>query len=154
VGDGYVSGWLLVNAPGLSLNNWYMMPALKDVKPTDRIGNVFVYHGRFYLPKYASSVLRRRAERLLDEKDGDKVLAEKYYLRAAELNPESTSSLVELGNFAAERGEREKALNWYERAWKSSDDDQDVQADIRRQIDLLKESASGKVTPMRNPSLE
>jgi tetratricopeptide (TPR) repeat protein len=131
-----------------------MMPALKDVKPTDRIGNVFVYHGRFYLPRYAAGVLRRRADRLLEEKNSDKVLAEKYYLRAAELNPESTSSLVELGNFAAERGERERALNWYERAWKSSDDDRVIQTDIQRQIDLVKASAPGKIAPMRNPSLE
>src|SRR5262249_51514278 len=87
VGDGYVSGWLLVSATQLALKDWYMMPALKDVKPTDRIGNVFVYHGRFYLPRYAAGVLKRRADRLLEEKNSDKVLAEKYYLRAAELNP-------------------------------------------------------------------
>jgi hypothetical protein len=59
-----------------------------------------------------------------------------------------------MGNFAAERGEREKALDWYQRAWKSADDDANVQADIMRQMNLLRASASGKIPAMRNPHSE
>jgi hypothetical protein len=68
VGDGYVTGWLLIGAQGLPVHDWYGMPALREAQPVERRGNVLIYHGRFYLPKYASRVMSNEAHRLLDGK--------------------------------------------------------------------------------------
>jgi 4-amino-4-deoxy-L-arabinose transferase-like glycosyltransferase len=154
VSSGNVTGWVCVGGPKLAERNWDGMPALRNVQPAARFGNLLIYHGTFYLPKFAAGTLTRRAIRMIYVEHGDKKLAEQYLLTAIALNPKSTSVAVELGNLSLQRKDRDKALEWYQLAWNDADSSPDVRGDIARQIDLVKTASLEKLKSMRNPNQE
>jgi hypothetical protein len=154
VSSGNVTGWLCVGGPKLAERNWDSMPALRDVQPVTRFGNLLIYHGTFYLPKFAASTLSRRAIRMIYVENGDRKLAEQYLLSAIALNPKATSVAVELGNLSVGRKERAKALDWYQLAWNDADSSPDVRGDIAHQIDQVKTASPEQLKPMRNPNQE
>jgi len=154
-GNGYLTGWLCMRAPGLAERNWFWMPAMRGVKPEARFGNLFIYHGTFYLPKAAAGILGWRAFELTYlEKDGDKKLAEDFLLKAFALDPTEMSYPLELGNFAVGRKDRQKALEWYQLAWNNADTAPDARSDIGKQIARVKTLPEDQLTPMRNPMRE
>jgi len=154
VGDGHITGWMIVRASSLPVNDWHTVEAMRTVTPTARFGNVFLYHGTFFLPQAAAGILNWNAFRLMEEKGGDRKLAEKYFQRAVQLNAEAVSAWIELGNFALERHERAAALQDFENALKNEKHDADVRADIVRQIEIVRNSTTDEIPPMRNPSKE
>jgi tetratricopeptide (TPR) repeat protein len=154
VADGYLSGWFVFNGDHLAALNWRHLEVFRTVTPTARFGNAFLYHGRFYLPFGAGSILVRQAMRLIQEKDGDKVKAEMYLKRGVQLNPESTGAFIELGNFALLRKDKPEALRLYNAAVKAELDSEGVRRAIRQHIALVESHATGDVAPMRRPGLE
>jgi tetratricopeptide (TPR) repeat protein len=152
VGDGHITGWLIYRASSLPVNNWHNVELLRNIAPTARRGNAFFYHGTFFLPKIAAGTLNWNAFRLLEEKGGDRKLAESYFQRVVKLNPEAVPAWIELANFALERNQREQSLDLYQQAFVNEKHNPDVRADIARQIDLVK--ANPTAPPMRNPSKE
>jgi hypothetical protein len=154
VGDGHITGWMVWRASSLPVNNWHEVESMRDIAPTARFGNVFLYHGTFYLPAVAAGTLNWNAARLMEEKGGDRKLAERYLMRVVQLDPEAVSAWVELGNFALERHEKQAALEDYARALNNEKHDPDVRADIERQIAVVKASTSPDIAPMRNPNKE
>jgi tetratricopeptide (TPR) repeat protein len=154
VGDGHITGWMLVRAPSLPVNNWHGAEILRNLTPTDRRGDLLIYHGTFYLPQLAAGTLTWNAFRLLEEKGGDPKLAESYFQRAVKLNPEIVPAWIELGNFALRRHQRDQALNLYQQALLNETHSPDVRADIAKQIALVKNSTSKEIPPMRSPAEE
>ena len=154
VANGNITGWICARAPTLAERDWYAMPALRNVQPAARFGNLLIFHGTFYLPRVAAGALSRRAMRMIYVENGDRKLAEQYLASAISLDPKATSVAVELGNFSIGRKDRGKALEWYRLAWKDADTSPDLRTDIQRQIDLTSDAAPDQLKPMRNPSLE
>jgi hypothetical protein len=130
------------------------MPAMRGVQPTARFGNLLLYHGDFPLPRVAASILRFRALHTMDEAGTDQKLMEQYLLRSIALDPDSAPAAIELGNFALSRGEKAKALDWYELAQKDAAQQPDILTDVQRQIQMVSNAPPGTVLPMRNPAKE
>lgn len=154
VGDGHITGWMVVRGSSMPVDHWKHVEAMQKAVPVARFGDAFIYHNTFYLPTVASGILTRNAMRLLEIKGGDRKLAERYLQRAVELDAESSGSWIELANFALERHERDKALKLFESALANEKDDEDVRVDIRKQIALIKSNPTGEIPAMRNPNKE
>ncbi|SEC22698.1 tetratricopeptide repeat protein [Terriglobus roseus] len=154
VADGYVTGWFVSRAPWLPAQNWKHIEIFRNVTPVARVGNVFFYKGRFYLPFMAGGVINRQAFRLLQEKDGDRAKAEAYFKRGVQLDPEATGAFIELGNFALLRKDKSGALTHYRAAVNAEKDSETVRQAIRDYIKTVEAHPVGEVPPMRRPSLE
>ncbi len=153
IGNGDFNGWLCLRAPDIAERDWYAMPAMRNVQPTARFGNLLLYHGDFSLPRLAAANLRFRALHMLDEVGSDQKLVEQYLLKTVALDPSSATVAIELGNFALGRHETEQALRWYELARKdAAADDPDILPDVDRQIQLVRSTAFAP--PLRNPVKE
>jgi hypothetical protein len=61
---------------------------------------------------------------------------------------------IELGNFALGRGEKQKALDWYELAQKDSAQQPDILMGVERPIQIVSNAPPGTVPPLRNPAKE
>jgi hypothetical protein len=154
IGNGDLNGWLCVRAPGIALRDWHDMPAMRSVQPTARFGNLLLYHGDFRLPRVAASILRFRALHTMYEAGTDQKLMEQYLRRSIALDPDSAPAAIELGNFALGRGEKQRALDWYELARKDSIQQPDILMDVERQIQIVSNAPPGTVPPLRNPAKE
>jgi Dolichyl-phosphate-mannose-protein mannosyltransferase len=154
IGNGDLNGWLCIQAPNIALRDWHDMPTMRGVQPAARFGNLLLYHGNFPLPRLAASILRSRALRTMDEAGTDQKLMEQYLLRSVALDPDSAPAAIELGNFALRRGEKQKALEWYELAEKDSSQQPDILMDVERQIQTVSNAPPGTVPPLRNPAKE
>jgi hypothetical protein len=154
IGNGDLNGWLCVRASQIALRDWHDMPAMRNVEPTARFGNLLLYHGDFPLPRVAASILRFRALHTMDEAGADQKLMEQYLLRSIALDPDSAPAAIELGNFALRRGEKQKALDWYGLAQKDSAQQPDILMDVERQIQMVSNAPPGTVPPLRNPAKE
>ena len=86
--------------------------------------------------------------------NGDRKLAERYLLQASALDRDDAIAPVELGNFAAERKERDNALRWYQSAWNNARFSPEAQMQIGRQIEKVRTAATAELKPMRNPFRE
>ncbi len=155
VADGHLNAWFIFDAPGLPTKNWEHIEPLRDATPVARLGNVFIYHGSFYMPIVAAGIIEHEALLQINLKDGDCVLAERYFQSAAQLAPDdASSSWRELGNFAVLRGENDEALRYYRLAIHAEKDSPMIRGLLQHQIDLVEQSHGGKVAPMRDPKAE
>ncbi|AFL89862.1 hypothetical protein Terro_3648 [Terriglobus roseus DSM 18391] len=154
VADGYVTGWFVNRAPWLPEQNWKHIEIFRNVTPTARVGNVFFYKGRFYLPFVAGGVINRQAFRLLQEKDGDRARAEAYFKRGVQLDTEATGAFIELGNFALLRKDKDGALAQYRAAVNAEKESETVRQAIRDHIRTVEAHSIGEVAPMRRPNME
>ena len=66
-----VSGTLLVLATAVAPAIWSDYKALRDAQPVDRMGNILVYRGTYYLPNARADALFDRADKLLEEPKPD-----------------------------------------------------------------------------------
>src|SRR5712692_11756495 len=62
-----VSGTLLVLATAVAPAMWSDYKALRDAQPVDRMGNILVYRGTYYLPNARADALFDRADKLLGD---------------------------------------------------------------------------------------
>ncbi len=155
VANGYISGWQIVEGPGLPVKNWKGVEALRDIQPTARFGNAFLYHGTFYMPIVAAGILQGEAMHQLHLKNGDRTLAEDYMHRAVKMAPDDAStSWRELGNFALGRRDNAEALRCYRLAIHAEKDDASVRNLIQQQINLVERSPAGTVPAMPDPYRE
>jgi hypothetical protein len=155
IGNGDFNGWLCLRAPGMALRDWHEMPALRNVQPTARFGNLLLYHGDFHLPRLAAGILRFHALITMDQAGVDQKMIEQYLQRSIVLDSESAPAAIELGNFALRRGETHQALQWYELARKDAADEPDILTDVEQQIERVKSEPIGTLVPvLRNPAKE
>jgi tetratricopeptide (TPR) repeat protein len=154
VAGGYLSGWFIFQSDSMPALNWRHIEVFRDITPTARFGNAFLYHGRFYLPYMAGGILNHQGLRLLQEKGGDKVKAEQYLKRGVQLDPEATSAFIELGNFALLRKDKPEAIRLYNAAIKAEIRSEGVRQAIRDHIAQVESHPVGEIPPMRRPNLE
>ena len=154
VADGYLSGWFVFRAAYLPAQHWKHIEVLRAATPAARVGDAVIYRGRFYLPFAAGSILIHQGIRLLDEKGGDRVKAERYLARGVQLDPEATGAFIELGNLALLRKDKPEALRLYRAAVKAEQDSEGVRQAIRDQIATVDAHAAGDAAPMRRPNQE
>ncbi len=62
-----ISGTLLTLPSAAAPAIWSDYKALRDAQPVDRIGNILVYRGTFYLPNARADALFDRADKLLGD---------------------------------------------------------------------------------------
>jgi tetratricopeptide (TPR) repeat protein len=128
---------------------------LIEKPPTARFGNLFLYRGGVDLPGQAAASLYYYGIRKIYTEKPDEAAAEKAWRRAAELSPETFFINIELGNLALRRGDRSEALDFYQRALERAPSVPAVRAPIEEQIALFsRASATGAISPLRNPNLE
>jgi hypothetical protein len=153
--NGDFNGWLCVLAPWLSLRDWREMPAMRDVQPTARFGNLLCFHGDYHLPRVAAGLLAFRALTTMDQAGMDQKKIEQYLQRSIALDSESAPVAIELGNFALRRGENQQALQWYELARKNAATEPDILKYVDQQIQRVAAAPAGTLVPvLRNPAKE
>jgi hypothetical protein len=147
-----ISGTLLTFARAVAPAIWSDNKALRDAQPVDRIGNILVYRGTFYLPNARADALIDRADRLLGEPKPRFPEIEDLLREGLVIRPNDFSAWMLLGNLHLLQGERELALAAYQKA-RDAVPPSPVRHLFEEQIRLVS-TQPNFVTPMRDPSVE
>jgi tetratricopeptide (TPR) repeat protein len=148
-----VSGTLLALASAAAPAIWSDYKALREAQPVDRIGNILVYRGPYYLPNARADALFDRAERLLEKPKPDFARIENLLTEGLVLRSNDFTAWMDLGNLHLIRGEREQALKAYRKA-RDSTPPSPFRTSFEAQIRLVSTQPLNSVGPMRNPSIE
>jgi hypothetical protein len=105
-----VSGTFLVLATAVAPATWSDHKALRGAQLVDRMGNVLVYRGTFYLPNARADALFDRASRMLEEPKPDFPKVESLLTEGLALRPNDFSGWMMIGNLHLLRADREGAL--------------------------------------------
>ena len=146
-----VSGTFVVLATAVAPAIWTDYKALRDAQPVDRIGNVLIYRGTYYLPNARADALLDRAQRLLEGPKPDFAKIESLLIEGLALRPTDYGGWMMLGNLNLLRGEREQAVVAYRKA-RDVTPPSPIQQLLEEQIRLV--STQNSVAPMRDPSVE
>jgi hypothetical protein len=147
-----VSGWFFLRSADVAPRQTYDLAALRDATPVARFGNLFIYHGTFYLPGWVAGGMYWRATELTYLDPPDPVKAERLLHRVMELEPHSYATPIELGNFALKRKEFPAAISWYRIALQNAP--LQFQGAIAEQIAKLSSAGASSVPPFHNPAQE
>jgi len=147
-----ISGTLLTLASAAAPAIWSDYKALRDAQPVDRIGNILVYRGTFYLPNARADALFDRADKLLGDPKPSFPEIEDLLREGLVLRPNDYSAWMLLGNLHLLRGERELAVAAYQKA-RDAVPPSPVRELFEEQIRLVSTQANF-FTPMRDPSIE
>jgi tetratricopeptide (TPR) repeat protein len=128
--------------------------ALREAKPVKRFGNLFIFHGTFYLPGQAASELYWRGLSEIYSAKPDDEQAEKAFRRSVELDPTAYFVHIQLGNFYLKHGSREECTRAYSEALKYAPDDPEVRSALQNQIQRVSHEALTGISPLRDPHLE
>jgi tetratricopeptide (TPR) repeat protein len=131
-----VTGIFFVNPKSIFRNPRYRI--FRETQPVERIGNLIIYRGTFYLPWIRERQLLIRARRLLTSSEPDLDKAEAQFREVLTINPNSFGALLGLGNLMLRRGQRGEALRLYEHARKQlENEEQAMRAVLTQQIERL-----------------
>jgi hypothetical protein len=147
-----ISGTLLTLASAAAPAIWSDYKALRDAQPVDRIGNILVYRGTFYLPNARADALVDRADKLLGDPKPRFPEIEDILREGLVLRPNDYGAWMLLGNLHLLRGERELAVAAYQKA-RDAVPPSPVRQLFEEQIRLVSTQANF-VTLMRDPSIE
>jgi len=147
-----ISGTLLTLASAAAPAIWSDYKALRDAQPVDRIGNILVYRGTFYLPNARADALFDRADKLLGDPKPRFPEIEDLLREGLVLRPNDYGAWMLLGNLHLLRGERELAVAAYQKA-RDAAPPSPVRQLFEEQIRLVSTQANF-VTPMRDPGIE
>ena len=148
-----VSGTFLVLATAVAPAMWSDYKALREAQPVDRMGNVLVYHGTFYLPNARADALFDRASRMLEQPKPDFPKIESLLTEGLALRPNDFTGWMMIGNLHLLRADREGALAAYQRA-RDVAPPSPVRQLFEDQIRLVSTRPFNSVTPMRDPGVE
>jgi len=148
-----VSGTFIVLATAVAPAIWTDYKALRDAQPVDRMGNILVYHGTYYLPNARADALFDRAQRLLEEPKPELPRIESLLKEGLALRPADFGGWMMLGNLNLLRGDREQAVTAYRKA-RDMTPPSPFQQLFEEQIRLVSTQPLNTVTPMRDPSVE
>ena len=148
-----VSGTFIVLATAVAPAIWTDYKALRDAQPVDRIGNVLIYRGTYYLPNARADALLDRAQRLFEEPKPELVKIESLLEEGLALRPTDFGGWMMLGNLNLLRGDREQAVVAYRKA-RDVTPPSPFQQLFEEQIRLVLTQPVNSVTPMRDPGLE
>ena len=132
---------------------WSDNKALREAQPADRIGNVLVYRGTYYLPNFRADALFDKAMRLFEEPQPDFQKIESLLAEGLSLRSNDFSGWLMYGNLHLLRGEREKAVADYQRA-RDNTPPSPFRVLFENQIRLVSTQPLNMVAPMRDPGIE
>jgi hypothetical protein len=148
-----ISGTFLVEAPAVAPAIWTDLKALRDAEPIDRMGNLLVYHGSYFLPNARADALFDRADNLLSQATPDLLKAEPLLMEGLALRPNDYGGWRLLGNLYLLRGHQGQAVSAYLKGLAVT-----PPSPVRRlfedQIHLVSTQPPAAVAPMRDPSRE
>jgi hypothetical protein len=133
-----VSGIFFVNATSIFTSR-FGLRVFSNAQPVERIGNLLIYRGTFYMPAFAEQRLLQRADReFRNSLKPDLDLYEANLRQVLRLNEKHFGALLRLGNVMVRSGRREDALLFYERCRNSTPDlSKTMQDALTRQIERL-----------------
>ena len=110
---------------------------MREAKPVERLGNLFIFQGTFYLPgEAASDFYWRGIDKIYGEKPDD-AEAERAFRRSVELDPTAYFVHIELGNIYLKRRSRDECVRSYTEALKYAPEDSTIRATLQNQIELV-----------------
>jgi hypothetical protein len=148
-----ISGTLLVHASGAAPAIWSDHKALREAQPADRIGNVLVFRGTYYLPNIRADALFDRAMMLFETPTPDFQRIESLLKEGLSLRSNDYSGWMMLGNLYLLRGEREQALAAYRKA-RDSTPPSPFRTLFEEQVTKVSSQPLDAVKPMRDPGIE
>ncbi len=148
-----VSGTLIVHASTSAPAIWSDNKALRDAQPVDRVGNVLIYRGTYYLPNARADALFGKAMRLFEDPKPDFQRIESLLAEGLLLRSNDFSGWMMSGNLHLLRGEREQAVADYQRA-RDSTLPSPFRAMFENQIRMVSTQPLNSVPPMRDPGIE
>jgi len=148
-----VSGVFLTTSQAIAPAMWSDLKALREAQPVDRIGNLFVFRGTFYLPNARADALFDRAEQLLAKPQPPLPTIEAYLKEGLLLRPSDYTGWLLLGNLYLLRGDRELATAAYKKGLPTVPAGPFRQA-FDDQIHLVQTRPLSAVPPMRDPGIE
>jgi tetratricopeptide (TPR) repeat protein len=140
--------WSLAEKP------YWDVPTLRAATPAARFGNLFVYHGTFYLPGMAASDRYWNGLVKLYAEKPDPAEAERLFRQSAELDPNAFFVHIEIGNLALARGSREEALAAYRAALEHCPVKHPNHAAILEHIRRVLTEPLSQISPLRDPNVE
>ncbi len=148
------TGTIFAGRWSLSEKPYWDVPVLRAATPAARFGNLFVYHGTFYLPGMAASDRYYNGLVKLYADKPDPVEAERLFRQSAELDPNAFFVHIEIGNLALARGSREEALAAYRAALEHCPVKHPNHAAIEEQIRRFSTEPLSQISPLRDPNVE
>jgi hypothetical protein len=135
-------------------SSYWDAAALREAKPAERLGNLFIFQGTFYLPgEAASDFYWRGINKVYGEKPDD-AEAERAFRRSVELDPTAYFVHIELGNIYLKRRSRDECVSSYTEALNYAPEDPTIRAALQNQIQLVSGEALAGVSPLRDPHME
>jgi tetratricopeptide (TPR) repeat protein len=126
----------------------------REAAPVDRIGNLLIFRGSFSLPWMREENLIRLGRQSLTSTRPDLDKAEGHFQQALALNTKSFGALLNLGNIALRRGQREQALDFYVRARDEVREDLAMREALIKQIDRVSREPLDVIPPLRGTRVE
>jgi len=148
-----VSGTFIVLATAVAPAIWTDLKALREAPPIDRMGNILVYRGTYYLPNGRADALFDRAQRLLEDPKPDLAKTESLLKEGLALRPTDFGGWMMMGNLNLLRGDREQAVAAYRKA-RDVTPPSPIQQLFADQIRLVSTQPLNSIAPMRDPSIE
>jgi hypothetical protein len=148
-----ISGTLLVHASGAAPAIWSDHKALREAQPVDRMGNVLVFRGTYYLPNIRADALFDRAMMLFEDPNPNFPRIESLLKEGLSLRSNDYSGWMMLGNLHLIRGEREPALTAYRNA-RDSTPPSPFRTLFEEQVEKVSSQPLDAVKPMRDPGIE
>ena len=151
-------GTVFIGAPELSPKLWWDVGrTLRGHEPVARMGNVFVFKGRFDRP--TAGIARSRFYRAIYAKlyvaEPDIPAGIALLKESAELDPTAFMVTLELGNQYLSLGDREQALAAYRRSLEYAPVSDSISDLLREQVVRLESGHPlEQIAPLRNPSVE
>jgi hypothetical protein len=151
-----VEGTFIVGGPELTPKLWWdVAKDLRAAQPIERFGNVFVFRGTF--PRPTAAIARTLYYRAVYGKlyvpEPDVMGAIELLTRSSEMDPAAFHVALELGNQYLKLGNRDKALEAYERSLAYAPATDNIKDVLASQVESLR-SGSADIEPIRNPGVE
>jgi hypothetical protein len=151
-----VEGTFIIGGPELSPKLWWdAAKPLRDAEPIARFGNVFVFRGKF--PRLPAGPARTFYLRAIYTKlyvpEPDVNAGIELLSKSAELDPAAFHVALELGNQYLKLGNRDRALEAYERSLAYAPATDSIKEILATQVELLR-SGAAEIEPIRNPGVE
>jgi hypothetical protein len=148
------SGTIFIATRSLFPSPYWDRPALREVAPAARFGNLFIFRGKFHVPGIAASSLYWYGLDKLYAAKPDEDAAQDALQRSADLAPQAYFVHIELGNLHLKHGERDLALRDYSAALNFAPPNQSIRESIQSQVERITNQPTNAIVPLRNPYLE
>jgi hypothetical protein len=156
-----VSGTILIDSQWTAPTMWSQTAltkysdysALRDVQPVERMGNVLVFRGKYYLPAARADALFNRADELLAGANPELAKVEDILKEGLALRPNDFVGWMSLGNIYLRRQQREQALAAYQKAMNTAPPSP-LRGLFDEQIRRVSTDPLDTVPPMRDPGIE